>query len=101
MIGHSRPPTSKNKLSECRINIRRSCLVATKLTDEANLTTAMVSSEGRVTIPAPIRAALHLRSGDQVEFVAMEEGEFAMFAVRKSAGKTKKTLKNSGATRPR
>lgn len=101
MVGHSSRPTSKKKLSECRIKIRRCDLVATKLTSEANLTTAMVSSEGRVTIPAPIRAALHLRSGDHVEFVAMEEGEFAMFAVRKSAGKSKKILKNGRATRPR
>ena len=64
--------------------------MATKLSDEANLTTAIVSSEGRVTIPLAIRAALRLRSGDHVEFVAMEEGEFAMFAVRKSVRKSKK-----------
>jgi antitoxin PrlF len=67
--------------------------VATKLSDEANLTTAVVSSEGRVTIPSAIRAALQLRTGDHVEFVAMEEGEFAMFAVKKSERKSKKALK--------
>ncbi|MGC1372198.1 MAG: AbrB/MazE/SpoVT family DNA-binding domain-containing protein [Candidatus Sulfotelmatobacter sp.] len=63
--------------------------------------TAIVSSEGRVTIPAAIRAALRLRSGDRVEFVAMEEGEFALFAVRKSIGKSKKQSKTAPATRPR
>jgi antitoxin PrlF len=73
--------------------------VPTKPLDEVNLTTSMVSSEGRVTIPAPIRAALRLRSGDRVEFVAMEEGEFAMFAVRKSVRKSRKMFDSGRATR--
>ncbi len=38
-----------------------------------------ISSGGRVTIPLQIRAALRLRAGDHVEFVAMEE-EFVMVA---------------------
>ncbi|MFY9740548.1 MAG: AbrB/MazE/SpoVT family DNA-binding domain-containing protein [Candidatus Sulfotelmatobacter sp.] len=63
--------------------------------------TAIVRSEGRVTIPAAIRTALRLRAGDRVEFVAMEEGEFAMFAVRKSVGTPKKESKAAPATRPR
>lgn len=39
---------------------------------------ATVTSKGQITIPAPVRAALGLDSGDRVEFVELEKGQFAI-----------------------
>jgi AbrB family looped-hinge helix DNA binding protein len=37
-----------------------------------------LTTAGRVTIPLRIRAALGVRAGDRVDFVATENGEFRM-----------------------
>ena len=38
--------------------------------------TAKVTSKGQVTIPAVVRAALGVESGDRVEFIEVEHGRF-------------------------
>ena len=39
-----------------------------------------VTSKGQITIPVQIRTALGLNTGDRVEFVELETGEFAIVA---------------------
>ena len=41
---------------------------------------AILSSKGRVTVPAKVRLALHLSMGDRVEFVEMGPGRFELVA---------------------
>ena len=40
--------------------------------------TAMVTFNGRITLPAQVRKHLGLKTGDNVEFVEVEEGRFAI-----------------------
>ena len=44
------------------------------------MATATVTSKGQITIPAEVRLALGLDVGDRVEFVEMNQGQFAMVA---------------------
>lgn len=44
------------------------------------MTTATVTSKGQITIPAAVRNALGLHSGDRVEFVEIHHGQFAIIA---------------------
>jgi antitoxin PrlF len=46
--------------------------------------TAMVTFNGRITLPSQIRKQLGLRTGDSVDFVEVEKGRFAI-TPRKSA----------------
>ena len=39
---------------------------------------ATITSKGQVTIPAKVRAALGLETGDRIEFVEIEPGQFAI-----------------------
>jgi AbrB family looped-hinge helix DNA binding protein len=40
--------------------------------------TAMVTFNGRITLPFNVRKELGLKTGDKVEFVKMEKGRFAI-----------------------
>ena len=40
--------------------------------------TAMVTFNGRITLPPQVRKHLGLKTGDNVEFVEVEEGRFAI-----------------------
>jgi len=42
--------------------------------------TATVTSKGQITIPASVRKALNVDSGDRVEFVEIESGRFELVA---------------------
>ena len=42
------------------------------------MTTATVTSKGQVTIPAEVRQRMGLGSGDRIEFVELDGGEFAI-----------------------
>ena len=53
------------------------------------MTTTTVSSEGQITIPAQVRIALGLRSGDRVDFVEMENKQFVIRAVTQSVKRLK------------
>jgi antitoxin PrlF len=44
------------------------------------MTTASVTSKGQITIPAAVRAAMHVRTGDRVEFVEIEPGRYEFIA---------------------
>jgi antitoxin PrlF len=46
------------------------------------MTTATVTSKGQVTIPASVRAALHLDAGDRLEFVQLSPNSFAVKAAK-------------------
>jgi len=41
---------------------------------------ATMTSKGQITIPAIVRAALGVESGDRVEFVQIENGRFELVA---------------------
>jgi AbrB family looped-hinge helix DNA binding protein len=40
--------------------------------------TAMVTFNGRITLPPQVRKNLGLKTGDNVEFVEVEKGQFAI-----------------------
>ena len=48
------------------------------------MATATLTSKGQITIPIQVRAALGLETGDRVEFVEMENGQFSMIAASKT-----------------
>ena len=48
------------------------------------MATATLTSKGQITIPIQVRAALGLETGDRVEFVEMENGQFTMIAASKT-----------------
>ncbi len=53
------------------------------------MTTAKITSKGRITIPAPVRAALHIQAGDRVEFVEVQDGRYELIAVTHPVTKLK------------
>ncbi len=48
------------------------------------MTTATVTSKGQITIPVEVRQALQVNSGDRVEFVQIEPGQFLFVAANRS-----------------
>jgi AbrB family looped-hinge helix DNA binding protein len=48
-----------------------------------------MTSKGQVTIPRPVRTALGLDSGDRIEFVEVEKGQFAIVAATRSVQELK------------
>jgi antitoxin PrlF len=42
------------------------------------LSAATITSKGQITIPAQVRTALGVRSGDRLEFVETEKGQFTI-----------------------
>jgi len=53
------------------------------------MTTATISSKGQITIPAEVRHALHVDTGDRVEFVEVEPGRYEFVAVNRSVTELK------------
>lgn len=49
-----------------------------------NMATATLTSKGQITIPVQVRTALGLETGDRVEFVEMEDGQFSIIATSKT-----------------
>ncbi|MEX3775737.1 AbrB/MazE/SpoVT family DNA-binding domain-containing protein [Pseudomonas sp. MYb118] len=49
-----------------------------------------MTSKGQVTIPKPIRDALHLTPGSSIEFTVNEHGEVVLHGANLIAGKTSK-----------
>jgi len=49
---------------------------------------AMVTFNGRITLPPHVRKQLGLRTGDSVEFVEIEKGRFAIAPRAESEGKS-------------
>jgi len=48
-----------------------------------------MTSKGQVTIPKPVRTALGIDSGDRIEFVEVEKGQFAIIAATRSVQELK------------
>lgn len=48
------------------------------------MATATLTSKGQITVPKSVRSALGLDSGDRVEFVETEKGQFAIIAATRS-----------------
>lgn len=48
------------------------------------MATATMTSKGQVTIPAVVRAALGVESGDRVEFVQVAPGRYELVAATQS-----------------
>lgn len=44
------------------------------------MSTAIMTSKGQITIPAAVRAALGIGTGDRVEFVLVEPGRYELVA---------------------
>jgi len=53
------------------------------------LATATLTSKGQVTIPRLVRTALGIDSGDRIEFVEVEKGQFAIIAATRSVQELK------------
>jgi antitoxin PrlF len=53
------------------------------------MTTATISSKGQITIPANVRQALHVETGDRVEFVEIEAGRYEFVAATRSVTELK------------
>jgi antitoxin PrlF len=53
------------------------------------MATATVTSKGQITIPAQVRAALGVDSGDRIEFVEVGKGEFNIVAATRSVKELK------------
>lgn len=63
------------------------------------MTTATISSKGQITIPADVRHALRVDTGDRVEFVEVAPGRYEFVAATRSVtelkgmfGKAKRTV---------
>lgn len=50
---------------------------------------ATVNAKGQITIPVQVRATLGLRPGDEIEFVELENGQFAIVAATYSVERLK------------
>lgn len=53
------------------------------------MTAATLTSKGQLTLPKDVRAALGVGPGDRVDFVRMEDGNFAVLPATHSVKKLK------------
>jgi AbrB family looped-hinge helix DNA binding protein len=53
------------------------------------MATATVNAKGQITIPVQVRSTLGLRPGDEIEFVDLENGQFAIVAATYSVERLK------------
>ncbi len=58
------------------------------------MASATITSKGQVTIPVKVREALGLDSGDQIEFVEIDKGKFAIVAATRSIRELKGILRD-------
>lgn len=63
------------------------------------MTTATITTKGQITIPAEVRRALKVDTGDRVEFIEIEPGRYEFLAATQSVtelkgmfGKAKKVV---------
>ena len=60
------------------------------------MATATISSKGQLTLPKEIRIALGLSPGDRVNFVRMEDGNYAVLPASHSVQTLKGFLRRPG-----
>lgn len=53
------------------------------------MATATITTKGQITIPADVRNALSVGTGDRVEFVQIEPGQFLFVAANRSVTELK------------
>lgn len=53
------------------------------------MATATMNAKGQITIPLQVQTTLGLRPGDEIEFVDLENGQFAIVAVSYSVERLK------------
>ena len=58
--------------------------------------TATLTSKGQITIPALVRSALGVETGDRVEFVQVEPGRFELVAATQPVTALKGLVKKPG-----
>ncbi len=61
------------------------------------MSTATLTSKGQITIPAVVRAALGVETGDRVEFVQVEPGRFELVAATQSVTALKGLIRKPAA----
>lgn len=61
------------------------------------MSTATMTSKGQITIPAVVRAALGVETGDRVEFVQVEPGRFELVAATQSVTALKGLIRKPAA----
>ncbi len=59
------------------------------------MATATVTSKGQITIPASVRASLHLQAGDRIEFVQTAKGKFEVVAASNDVTQLKGIIKTN------
>jgi AbrB family looped-hinge helix DNA binding protein len=57
------------------------------------MASATVTSKGQITIPAPVRKALHIHTGDRLDFVPVGDGKFEVMAATNDVTKLKGMFK--------
>ncbi|MDP1593797.1 MAG: AbrB/MazE/SpoVT family DNA-binding domain-containing protein [Gallionella sp.] len=57
------------------------------------MSTATLSSKGQITIPAIVRTALGVATGDRLEFIQIEPGHFELVAATRSVKALKGMVK--------
>jgi len=53
------------------------------------MTMATITSKGQITIPATVRQALNVDTGDRVEFIQLEPGQYLFVAANRSVTELK------------
>lgn len=53
------------------------------------MSTATLTSKGQITIPADVRRALNVQTGDRVEFVEVQPGRYELVAATRSVRELK------------
>ncbi|MGH8541420.1 MAG: AbrB/MazE/SpoVT family DNA-binding domain-containing protein [Stenotrophobium sp.] len=48
------------------------------------MTASTITSKGQITIPVAVREALHVGTGDRVEFIEIESGRYEFIAATRS-----------------
>lgn len=57
---------------------------------------ATITSKGQITIPIQVRTALGVDTGDRIEFVEIEKGQFAIVPMNRSVRELKGMLRVKG-----
>ncbi len=57
---------------------------------------ATITSKGQITIPIQVRTALGVDTGDRIEFVEIEKGQFVIVPINRSVRELKGMLRVKG-----
>jgi len=60
------------------------------------LAAATITSKGQITIPIQVRTALGVDTGDRIEFVEIEKGQFVIVPINRSVRDLKGMLRVKG-----